>query len=91
MLLNHVRAIVSQVLGFDKPDLLDPKQGFFSMGMDSIMTLQLRTRLQDSIGRSLPRTVAFENPNIEALTDFLATAVLSSRTTGGTKRRTLFL
>ena len=47
------------------------------MGMDSIMTLQLRNRLEASLGQTLPPTMAFEYPSIEALTRYLATEVLS--------------
>jgi acyl carrier protein/NADP-dependent 3-hydroxy acid dehydrogenase YdfG len=71
LLLNHVRTVAAQVLGFDTPDLLDPKQGFFSMGMDSIMALQLKTRLEKTLGQSLPLTIAFEYPNIESLVTYL--------------------
>jgi acyl carrier protein len=81
LLLAHVRAVAAQVLGFGAPELLDPKQGFFSMGMDSIMTLQLKNRLEIGLGEKLPRTVAFEYPNIEALTTYLATRVLSLQPT----------
>ncbi len=47
------------------------------MGMDSLMTVQLRQRLENSLdGRPLPQTLAFEYPNIEALTKYLAGEVL---------------
>ncbi len=47
------------------------------MGMDSIMAVQLRQRLENSLaGYSLPLTLAFEYPNIEALTQYLASEVL---------------
>jgi acyl transferase domain-containing protein/SAM-dependent methyltransferase/acyl carrier protein len=79
LLLEHVRVVTAQVLGFDKPDLLDQKKGFFSMGMDSIMTVQLKGRIEASLGQKLPRTIAFEYPSIEAFTNYLATEVLSLR------------
>lgn len=82
LLLDHVRAATAQVLGFDKPDLLDQKQGFFSMGMDSIMTVQLKGRIEASLGQKLPRTIAFEYPSIEALTNYLAKEVLSLQPSG---------
>ena len=48
------------------------------MGMDSLMSVQLRQRLENSLdGRSLPLTLAFEYPNIEALTRYLASEVLN--------------
>ena len=47
------------------------------MGMDSLMSVQLRQRLENSLdGHSLPLTLAFEYPNIEALTKYLAGEIL---------------
>jgi Phosphopantetheine attachment site len=51
-------------------------QGFFKMGMDSMMTVQLRNRLETSLSCSLPPTVAFEYPTVESLTDFIADDVI---------------
>ena len=82
LLLDHVCAVTAEVLGFDKPDLLDQKQGFFSMGMDSIMTMQLTGRIEASLGEKVPRTIAFEYPTIEALTNYLAREVLSLQPSG---------
>jgi len=71
LLLVHVRNEVARILGFKDSGMLDHGQGFFKMGMDSIMTVQLRNRLESSLGFALPPTVAFEYPTIDALTDFL--------------------
>jgi acyl transferase domain-containing protein/acyl carrier protein len=76
LLLSHVRNEVAKILGFKDPGLLDHGQGFFKMGMDSIMTVQLRNRLESSLGCSLPPTVAFEYPTIDALTNFLVEDVI---------------
>jgi acyl transferase domain-containing protein len=71
-LVGHVRAEVAEVLGLDPDRLLEPRQGFFKLGMDSLMTVELRSRLERSLGLRLPTTIAFEYPNIEALAGFLA-------------------
>ena len=76
-LRDHVAEEVAEVLGVPHARALDPHQGFFRMGMDSLMTVQLRQRLENSLdGRPLPLTLAFEYPNIEALTRYLAGEVL---------------
>jgi len=67
---------VAKVLGVAHPRSLDPHQGFFKMGMDSIMTVQLRHCLETSLVCSLPPTLAFEYPTIEALTRYLGQEVL---------------
>lgn len=72
----HIRGQVAHVLGFSEPEKLDPQQGFFSIGMDSVMATQLRVRLESSLGQHLPSTIAFEYPTIESLTSYLAVEVL---------------
>jgi hypothetical protein len=44
--------------------------------MDSLMAVDLRNRLQLRIKRSLPSTLAFDQPNLDALTSYLADEVL---------------
>ncbi|WP_051756944.1 type I polyketide synthase [Nocardia sp. NRRL WC-3656] len=55
------------------PSLSDvPVDGPFSdLGMDSLMTVQLRHELVARTGLALPATVAFEHPTPRALTEYL--------------------
>lgn len=76
LLKAHVREQVAQVLGFGEPGKIDPQQGFFSLGMDSVMAVQLRIRLEKSMGQTLPSTIAFEYPTIDTFTTYLADEVL---------------
>ena len=73
---REIRELVAGILGFASSDKVDPKQGFFKMGMDSIMTVQLRTRLEMSLGCTLPPTLAFEYPTVEFLAKYLAETVV---------------
>ncbi len=52
---------------------VDAERGFFDMGLDSLMALDLRTRLEAGVGRSLPSTLAFNYPTAVALAAFLDT------------------
>jgi acyl transferase domain-containing protein/acyl carrier protein len=76
LLHDYIRTQVAEILGFRSPDRVDPRQGFFRMGMDSIMTVQLRNRLETALGLSLPPTVAFEYPTVDSLVDFIAGLIL---------------
>jgi acyl transferase domain-containing protein/acyl carrier protein len=78
LITSHVRQSVAQVLGFGPDEPLDPRQGFFKLGMDSIMTVQLRSLLEGSLGQSLPATVAFEYPTVESLAAYLDREVLAA-------------
>lgn len=48
----------------------------FDMGMDSLMAVELRGRLERSLGVPLPSTLTFNYPTIRALTDYLLKEVL---------------
>jgi acyl carrier protein len=76
-LATHVRGQVAQVLGLPEGTLPPPEQGFFNLGMDSLLTLELRNRLQTSLACTLPTTLTFNYPTIEALVAYLAEAVLA--------------
>jgi hypothetical protein len=56
-------------LNYRKPD---PQQGFFHMGMDSLMAVQLKSRLENRLGKSLPNTLIFNYPTIESMAGYLA-------------------
>jgi acyl transferase domain-containing protein/acyl carrier protein len=71
-----VREEVADVLGLDADRLLEPGLGFFRLGMDSLMTVDLRARLERVTGLQLPTTVAFEYPTSEALAAYLAGRLL---------------
>lgn len=76
ILLAYVHDEVASVLGFESGEMLDPRQGFFKMGMDSMTTMQLRIRLEATLAHALPPTVAFEYPSVESLARYLADEVL---------------
>jgi hypothetical protein len=46
------------------------------LGVDSLMAVELRNVLGTALKRSLPTTLLFDYPSIEALVDYLAQEVL---------------
>lgn len=62
-----VREEVARILGHAGPDAVDAGIGFFKLGMDSMMTVQLRLKLERGVGRALPPTIAFEYPTARKL------------------------
>ncbi|WP_217166209.1 type I polyketide synthase [Streptomyces sp. AC512_CC834] len=69
-MLDWVCAQVAAVLGLSE-DELRADQGFFDLGMDSVMSLTLRLRLSRELETELSSTVAFEHPTVVALTTHL--------------------
>jgi acyl transferase domain-containing protein/acyl-CoA synthetase (AMP-forming)/AMP-acid ligase II/acyl carrier protein len=53
LLEPHLRALVSDVMGID-PSRLDSQQPLDLMGMDSIMAVELKNRIEASLGLPLP-------------------------------------
>jgi len=77
-LVAHVSSHVVQILGGNPSNSLNQKRDFFAMGMDSLTSIELRNRLQTSLGSSLPSTLLFEYPTVEELVGYLTQKVLSA-------------
>ncbi len=75
LVLDHVKDTVARILGLDAR-AIDPDQGLFEMGMDSLMSVELKGRLEKAVGRSLPSTLTFNYPKPGALADYLVREVL---------------
>lgn len=75
-LKTHVQEQVAQVMGVSSSASIDSHRGLFEMGMDSLMALEVKSRLETSIGEAIPAVVAFEHPTVEALTTHLAESIL---------------
>ena len=71
-LLDFVRGEVAAVLCVeDGGRSIAPDAGLFEMGMDSLMSVELKRRLERAAGRALPSTLTFNHPNVGALAAFL--------------------
>jgi acyl carrier protein len=72
VLERHLRGIAGKVLGI-AADELDPETGFADLGMDSLMAVELRKRLQKDVGRAvlIPTTVAFDHPSVRQIAVFV--------------------
>jgi myxalamid-type polyketide synthase MxaE and MxaD len=77
ILLARVRAESAAVLALDPQDV-DIQQGLFDMGMDSLMSVELKTRLEHCVGRPLPTTLTFNYPSVGALAEFLGRELLTA-------------
>ncbi len=69
--VDFVSHEVATVLGLDPSAVVSPEMGLFDLGMDSLMSVELRRRLERGTGRSLPSTLTFNYPNVAALAGFL--------------------
>jgi acyl carrier protein len=77
LLVAHLRTRVARVLGLESAEALDPGHGFFELGMDSLMSVQLRRWLESDLGQPLSPTLAFDYPSVASLADHLARLLFS--------------
>jgi acyl transferase domain-containing protein/acyl carrier protein len=66
---DALRVEVAAVLHLEDDRAVGVRQGFFEMGMDSLMAIELKKRVERALGMTLPRTIALECPNVGALAD----------------------
>ncbi|MEO1378636.1 MAG: acyl carrier protein, partial [Cyanobacteria bacterium J06635_10] len=80
IMMGHLQAEVAKILALPSNQLPGLQQGFFDLGMDSLMTVELRNRLETSLGISIPSTVIFEYPTIADLAEYLVAQVSNVET-----------
>ncbi|MEB3341936.1 SDR family NAD(P)-dependent oxidoreductase [Okeania sp.] len=71
LMVDYLIGVVAKVLRRGKNDLPDPEEGFFNLGMDSLMALDFGQMIQVDLGMTLSSTSTFEYPNIQALAEYL--------------------
>ena len=86
ILEEHIRREAGLVLGVN-PAGLDPEEPLQQLGLDSLMAVELRNRLGQSLGQALPATVLFDHPSIRALVDHLGRDLVPQAATPTTRRR----
>ena len=84
MLADIIQREAAAVLDLPRASDADVTQGLFEMGMDSLMALELRTRLQTLAGRALPATLIFDYPTIGAIARFLLEEIAGRPDPGST-------
>jgi polyketide synthase 12/myxalamid-type polyketide synthase MxaF len=104
MLLNRIRTVsaserheflsqyvgdqVIGILGLDRSDSFDFEQGFFELGMTSMMAMELKRRLEADLDCKLARTLVFEYSSVVALSGFLSAEFASHGTAAETAMTT---
>ncbi|MGW0565476.1 type I polyketide synthase, partial [Streptomyces sp. NPDC003016] len=81
-LVELVRADTAAVLGHPSPDAVPADRDFSRLGFDSLMAVELRTRLAASTGVRLPSTLVFDHPTPLAVARHLASALFGADTPG---------
>ncbi|MDB9401366.1 type I polyketide synthase [Microcystis aeruginosa CS-567/02-A1] len=72
-LFAYIGKQVATILGIKQ--MPDPDQGFLAMGIDSLLSIELKNRLEKGLEVSLPASLIFDFPNITRLVDYLVEQV----------------
>jgi hypothetical protein len=62
-------------LRLDRTHAIAPEQPLQELGLDSLLAIELRNALGLSVNRTLPATLLFNYPTLDALTGFLFSEV----------------
>ncbi len=77
LLKAYLKNLIANVLKVDSSEI-DWEKPLTSMGLDSLIVVQLSDLLQENLGSSFQATLIFEYPTIEALANYFATEVFTS-------------
>lgn len=75
ILVEFLRDVVADVTRTDGSEIRE-EAGFFDLGMDSLMAVELRRRVEQAVGRDLPATLAMDHPRLVDVADYLLGDVL---------------
>jgi acyl transferase domain-containing protein/acyl carrier protein len=76
LVVGYLRDVVAEVTRIDGAQIRDDA-GFFDLGMDSLMAVELRRRVEHGVGRGLPATLAMDYPRLVDVADYLLGDVLA--------------
>ena len=75
LLRQVVKVELAQVLKKSVEEL-DDDVGFFDLGMDSLMAIELRNGLSTKVGQKLSATIVMDYPDVAALTTYVIDEIL---------------
>lgn len=75
LLTDYLRDAVAEVTRVDPAEIREDA-GFFDLGMDSLMAVELRRRMEQGVGAEIPITLVMDYPRISDVADYLLGDVL---------------
>lgn len=75
LLTDYLRDVVAEVTRVDAAEIREDA-GFFDLGMDSLMAVELRRRLEQGVGKEIPVTLVMDHPTLTGAVNYLLGEVL---------------
>ena len=86
LLADYLRDAVAEVTRVDASEIREDA-GFFDLGMDSLMAVELRRRIEQGVGKEIPATLAMDYPRLSDVVDYLLGDVLGLSEQASAKSR----
>ncbi|NEP12524.1 MAG: type I polyketide synthase [Symploca sp. SIO2C1] len=71
LLTTHMRSEIAKTLGWTDIQKIGMRQPLFDLGLDSLMAVELKNRLESSLETTFSSTLLFDYPTLEALVEYL--------------------
>jgi nucleoside-diphosphate-sugar epimerase/acyl carrier protein len=81
-LSDYLRDQLGQLMDWEVDYEIDPQQGLFDVGLDSLMAMELKNKLEQNLGleRPLPFTLIFDYPTLASLANYLFGEMMDGET-----------
>lgn len=83
LIMDTLQQETRRCLGLDARQALDTRQPLTELGLDSLMAVELRNVISQTVQVPLPATLLFNYPSLEELVNHLVNDVLASRWSQG--------
>ncbi|MFL9898471.1 SDR family NAD(P)-dependent oxidoreductase [Paraburkholderia fungorum] len=82
-LIALLRQEIAAVLHLSSPCHIGLRTRFYDMGLDSLMSIELKNRLEVALDQSFGSTLVFDYPTVEALSNYLTALIFPSEAASG--------
>lgn len=80
LIRTRILGLIKVVFGLVDQQVIDDHQPLGEAGMDSLAAVELRNALSDAVGQTLPATVTFDHPTVDALVTFVESLIVDADT-----------